>query len=341
MAAQKNWRRSFKEARRALKQGQRGEARRLAREVVRLAPKQEAAWLLLAAAAEPRASIGYLKEALALNPDSKRARQGLRWAKKRLKQVPPARNSKTQEPRAGSLALPQINSYVLMAASALVIFFVLFAWLRAPSLDQSLKIVGAAASNQINALFATQRSSPTPTPLASPTASASPTDIPTNTSTHTATFTSTPITPTSSPVPTNGPEAEEAQAKFKAEIPSYVEENEHWIDINLSTQMVTAFEGNQVVKSFTVSTGRGATPTVVGEFRIWVKVRIQDMSGPGYYLKDVPYVMYFYKDYGLHGTYWHNNFGTPMSAGCVNMTIDDSLWMFQFASVGTLVKVHY
>ena len=43
------------------------------------------------------------------------------------------------------------------------------------------------------------------------------------------------------------------------------------------------------------------------------------MSGPGYYLPGVPYVMYFYQGYGLHGTYWHDNFGQPMSHGCVNL----------------------
>jgi lipoprotein-anchoring transpeptidase ErfK/SrfK len=95
------------------------------------------------------------------------------------------------------------------------------------------------------------------------------------------------------------------------------------------------------VASYTVSTGVSRTPTVVGEFRIWVKVTIQAMSGPGYYLPNVPWVMYFYEDYGIHGTYWHDNFGTPMSAGCVNMTIDDAKTMFEFAEVGTIVKVHY
>ena len=79
----------------------------------------------------------------------------------------------------------------------------------------------------------------------------------------------------------------------------------------------------------------------VSEFQIWNKTRIQDMSGPGYYLPDVPYVMYFYKDYGIHGTYWHNNFGTPMSHGCVNLTIPDSEWLFNWAYVGMTVKVHY
>jgi lipoprotein-anchoring transpeptidase ErfK/SrfK len=64
------------------------------------------------------------------------------------------------------------------------------------------------------------------------------------------------------------------------------------------------------------------------------------MSGPGYYLPDVPYVMYFYKDYGLHGTYWHHNFGTPMSHGCVNFPTVDAGWIFENSRVGTIVNVH-
>lgn len=113
-----------------------------------------------------------------------------------------------------------------------------------------------------------------------------------------------------------------------------------WIDVDLSEQRTYAYEGDTVVNSFVVSTGTWQTPTVTGDFKVWIKVRIQDMSGPGYYLPDVPYVMYFYKDYGLHGTYWHNNFGTPMSHGCVNLTIPDAEWLYNFASVGTVVKVH-
>lgn len=118
-------------------------------------------------------------------------------------------------------------------------------------------------------------------------------------------------------------------------------ENERWIDVNLSEQRVYAYEGNTLVNSFLASTGVAETPTVTGTYKIWIKVRIQDMSGPGYYLPNVPYVMYFYEDYGLHGTYWHNNFGTPMSRGCVNLTVDDAEWLFGWASVGTVVNVHY
>ena len=66
-----------------------------------------------------------------------------------------------------------------------------------------------------------------------------------------------------------------------------------------------------------------------------------DMSGPDYYLPQVPYTMYFYKGYAIHGTYWHNNFGHPMSHGCVNMRTDDAAWLFNWASIGTPVVTHW
>lgn len=116
---------------------------------------------------------------------------------------------------------------------------------------------------------------------------------------------------------------------------------ERWIDVDLSTQTVSAYSGTELVRTFVVSTGKPRTPTVTGEYRIYVKHRFTDMRGPGYHLRDVPYTMYFYRGYGLHGTYWHNNFGTPMSAGCVNLTIEDAEWLFNFAPVGTRVNVHY
>lgn len=128
----------------------------------------------------------------------------------------------------------------------------------------------------------------------------------------------------------------EEQAQYPAE-----GNGERWIDVNLSEQRVYAYEGDVVVNSFLASTGVAQTPTVTGKYKIYVKVRVQDMSGPGYYLRDVPWVMFFYDEYGFHGTYWHNNFGTPMSRGCVNLTIDDAAWLFNWASVGTVVNVHY
>jgi hypothetical protein len=113
-----------------------------------------------------------------------------------------------------------------------------------------------------------------------------------------------------------------------------------WIDVDLGDQTLTAYEGSDPVMRFLVSTGTVAHPTVTGQFRIWVKLESTRMKGPGYDLKDVPYTMYFYEGYGLHGAYWHNNFGTPMSHGCVNLSPSDSAWLFNFASVGTLVNIH-
>ena len=117
-----------------------------------------------------------------------------------------------------------------------------------------------------------------------------------------------------------------ASRPFRAALPTA----KHWIDVNLTQQMVYAYAGDTVVNSFVVSTGTWLTPTVTGKYKIWIKLRSSDMSGPDYYLPDVPYVMYFYKDYGIHGTYWHNNFGTPMSHGCVNLSIPDAEWLYNF-----------
>ncbi|MBN1372739.1 MAG: L,D-transpeptidase family protein [Anaerolineaceae bacterium] len=114
-----------------------------------------------------------------------------------------------------------------------------------------------------------------------------------------------------------------------------------WIDIDISEQRLYAFEDDQVVKSFLVSTGIAGYNTERGQFRIDVKYRFDDMAGAGYNLKDVPYSMYYYESYAIHGTYWHRNFGTQMSHGCVNMDTDDAKWLYYWASVGTLVNIHW
>jgi len=114
-----------------------------------------------------------------------------------------------------------------------------------------------------------------------------------------------------------------------------------WIDVNLSAQRLTAYVGNTPVRSTYVSTGLPRTPTPTGSFRIYVKYTSTPMAGPGYYLPNVPYTMYFYAGYGIHGTYWHSNFGTPMSHGCINLPTSEARWLFYWASVGTLVRIHY
>ena len=111
------------------------------------------------------------------------------------------------------------------------------------------------------------------------------------------------------------------------------------IVVDLSEQKVYVYENGSLVRTMIASTGVPATPTVLGTYRIYVRYLKQNMSGPGYYLPNVPYVQYFYQGYGLHGTYWHNNFGRPMSRGCVNLTVADAEWLYRWAPIGTLVRV--
>ncbi len=131
---------------------------------------------------------------------------------------------------------------------------------------------------------------------------------------------------------------------------------EKWIEVNVTTQQVTAWEGDKSVMSFTASTGLPNTPTVLGKFNIYWKLSSTLMVGPNYYLPEVPYTMYFYAGYALHGTYWHSNFGQPMSHGCVNLETSQAKQLFDWASPvippgqtdvvategnpGTLVVVH-
>lgn len=113
-----------------------------------------------------------------------------------------------------------------------------------------------------------------------------------------------------------------------------------WIDIDISEQRLAAYEGDTRVLSAAVSTGRPGMPTPLGEFRIYRRVPAQAMGGPDYYLPNVQYVAYFYRDYAIHATYWHDNFGQPVSHGCVNMRTADARWLYEWAPVGTLVRVH-
>ncbi len=114
------------------------------------------------------------------------------------------------------------------------------------------------------------------------------------------------------------------------------------IVVDLSHQMLYAYQDGVLIRAILVSTGLPGSPTVTGDYNVYVKYTAQRMVGPGYDLPDVPYVMYFYQGYGLHGTYWHHNFGHPMSHGCVNLPTPDAEWLYDnFVEVGTPVHVEY
>ena len=109
--------------------------------------------------------------------------------------------------------------------------------------------------------------------------------------------------------------------------------------IRISTQQLFVFEKGVLIKKFVVSTGLPNTPTLLGNYLIYSKYEKTDMTGPGYHLEDVPWTMYYSNSYGIHGTYWHSNFGNPMSHGCTNMTIEDAKWLFDWAPKDTPVIV--
>jgi len=183
---------------------------------------------------------------------------------------------------------------------------------------------------------------PEPT-LVPPTATPNPTRTPTAVPTELATSEPTPdAEPTVEIEPTSEVDSTPLPTQEGLDIPSAIkiDDEVHWIDVDLSEQRLTAYMGRTPVKSYLVSTGLPQTPTPVGQYAIWIKLRYDDMAGSDYYIEDVPFVMYFHEGYGLHGVTWHANFGHRMSHGCVNQPNDMAEWLFGFAEVGTMVNIH-
>jgi hypothetical protein len=122
-----------------------------------------------------------------------------------------------------------------------------------------------------------------------------------------------------------------------------------FIDIDLSKQYLTAFDGSTVAFQGYVSSGRAGHETPTGIYSIFEKLLTDDMRGPDpalpggeYFQPDVPYVMYFAGGgYAIHGVYWHNNFGVPMSHGCVGLPVGSSAFLYDWAPIGTTVYIHY
>lgn len=351
---------ALSQAQEALKQGDRQSARRWAEKAATLAPDHEEVWLWLALVSSPQASIQHLKRALVINPQSRRARRGMHWAIERLRQkkanLTAVGTQSARKPAVhvvypvapASLAIPrpaiQRIPWTIILSLALLAILIwsgrtafasenLFSADSSPVLAAQLMISKATRTPTATATLTptpTPTNTPTPTATFTPTASPTPTDTPTSTE--------TPI-PTLTPIPTNPPPP--APPPSASHLPDGVGEHEAWVDIDLSEQRAYAYQGKELERTFIISTGTWIYPTVTGTFQVYLRYRYQDMSGPGYYLPDVPYVMYFYKSYAMHGTYWHNNFGVPMSHGCVNLTIEDAGWLYHWTDYGTVVNIHY
>lgn len=120
-----------------------------------------------------------------------------------------------------------------------------------------------------------------------------------------------------------------------------------WVDVSIGQQWLYAYEDDVLVYSAPVTTGKDGFNTPMGNFAIYDKLPLQTMrgsaGGEAWYVPDVPWVMYIYGGVALHGTYWHNLFGSGyrISHGCINLTIADAQWLYNWADIGVPVSVRY
>lgn len=159
-----------------------------------------------------------------------------------------------------------------------------------------------------------------------------------------ATATPTPPPPSPTPVPILPALVPVMQPTVaSAQIAPYG--NDKHIIVNLSKQWLYAFDGGVLVYDAPVSTGRKGFDTPTGAFAIYAKVPLQTMSGTirgeTYRVPNVPHAMYITGDIAMHGTYWHNLFGSGVRAshGCINLPLHDAKWIYDWAPVGTPVYV--
>jgi L,D-transpeptidase catalytic domain len=117
--------------------------------------------------------------------------------------------------------------------------------------------------------------------------------------------------------------------------------------VNLSNQWLTAFEGSLPVYDAPVATGKDGFNTPSGAFAVYSKLPMQTMVGSAggetWNVPDIPWVQYVAGGVALHGTYWHDAWGTGarMSHGCINLNIDDAEWLYKWADIGTPVDIRY
>ncbi|NKQ34237.1 MAG: L,D-transpeptidase family protein [Chloroflexi bacterium] len=340
----------------AVKQGQSNHARLLLQEAVRRDPQNYRAWLWLASIAPtPQASLDCVARAEMLRPNDPAVREARAWAEKRLAAISPANTLPNVPPEADSRSVIWKGSLALMLVLLLGLA-ALFVWsnLRVET-NAGVTAVSPAPAANLSASSRQVLQSPISQSFdtaqdKSPIANTPIPHIPAKSIGSKAgdprpTWTATPIpSPTPTPAPTYvptfvSPGYQDAQRPFG------VGPDERWIDVNLSRQYLIAYEGDAPVFETYISGGLPGFETVTGQFRIWLRYESQTMDGRllgyDYYLENVPYVQYFYQDYALHGAYWHNSFGQPMSHGCVNIAPADAGWLFNWASLGTLVNVHY
>jgi lipoprotein-anchoring transpeptidase ErfK/SrfK len=329
--SEETYRKLIQQAMQAYKEKDYAQARTLAHQAVQITPGKDDAWLILAACSSTKPRLEYLRRALSINPQNKRTREQYRLT---LQKISPNSDTEQQKTKPAKIRFPFSLFAFLPWIIAVFLFGSGFIYVLGNPGNIPTFHTSPLAKNIYAQLYPTSTPLPTQviteTPTPRPTHTEQPTIIPSETRLPTTTSTPFP-TATAKPTITSTPTLTIPLAAMGETI---------WIDIDLSEQKLYAYEGSTIVNTFIVSTGTETHPTIPGEYRIYVKYITDDMAGPGYYLFDVPYVMYYDHGFGIHGTYWHTNFGTPASHGCTNMRPEDAEWLFNWASVDTLVVIH-
>lgn len=135
-----------------------------------------------------------------------------------------------------------------------------------------------------------------------------------------------------------------AQVAINVTPPEGANGNPRWIDVNLAEQTLAVYDGYRLVFATMIASGLEPFWTKPGLYQIYQKKEAETMrnNDPSdfYYLEDVPWTMYFDGPRALHGAYWRTRFGYPQSHGCVNLSVGDAHWLFNWAHEGDWVYVH-
>lgn len=109
---------------------------------------------------------------------------------------------------------------------------------------------------------------------------------------------------------------------------------ERWLDVDLDTQTLIAYEGSIPVYATLISSGAKKTPTPPSLQRIWIKFSetdMKDLAGESpYSVATVPWTQFYAKDLALHTTYWHDKLGITRSHGCINLAPVDARFLYFF-----------
>ena len=347
----------------ALQRGDKREARRLAQVAASMQPDSEEPWLILGAAAQPHASLAYLKQALEINPTSERARGGLEWATRRLKEMeqpsrrmeeasatqvesPASHEPVVEKKKASGEASSKTRQAVRIVVPIVLLSVALLlvaAWTFRPGMGTPAAGAPGTSTSAPNGALppaaltdqATQTGGAQPTETIVAAATPSPTA-----------FQPAEAIPTAGALQVNTSPSVNGlrEGEFLAsEIPAGGEKS---ITVSLHEERLYAYQGGSLIATFIVSTGSN---TRTGSFHILDK--IPDAFSDIWNFRMPDWMGIYYAgtlENGFHAlpvlpngeTIWSDALGTPVSYGCVVLGVPEAQALYDWAEVGTTVKIN-